>query len=825
MGAASTCRQRVSFTPAASPRRRVAPAPRLARSPAAAIACPPPDALTGALQRAVAERSGSADPLLASPPAAGLLQRKVELKPAGDLDAASLLAALRRRRAILPQEDQALVADGLAEATVAQGLARLRDSAVDYGTFDLTHDQDLALLYYELRKHVVAPPKAPDPATEVATTKEQVASSRAEFRGFVLESPMPQKTFDLALLGTGASIAYYITTNRGSIDKEDTVVIGERQPWAGQRGPGVVNHPLHMITAKRDAIPRDESLTPRQAFSDTVQQVIDENVRFQVAARIEKIAKIEHTDPASKRKRAYYKIDIDWLGEKMSYYARRVVAGLGIGPHLIPTQKVDKDTFVQEPLGGRAMNMDEFQRRADEIRESVPDPAAITVVIAGPNAGIDAVKTAILCGFTIKWVKSRARPPFLPGTDNELVEAEYDKRERGDGSSKIAELIDYYAYLATATPDADKPISVATAKAPIPADYFVYAMGPDSAKVKGLFDDKLLRDLVPAYDTSRQFGADGLATVIGLRSGATGDGTSLEIVGGTAARLADGVRYGWVGGQVDTVAEEVDKLRALRLAFTEAAKGQKDAGPAEAAIERLRAAAKTHLRELKAVVEAIDRSKAKGEVPAVPTHGFADLEALRTRELMLLLAQLERVSDPRGAQLRDVLARVESTLRRVKAFRGVVATYAAQVKAYHEAIERKERPADPRMAGAQMGGVISTLPLNVLMNDQLTSTRSEVEAAAVFTPGYVRTDVNFATDSASTLAQHIAVKYPRLGDRAVDEWVDRILRWRRPSEDDRRRYTSLWGPIPNPSGKPREDAASFGAWFERQLAEENRTAA
>lgn len=48
-----------------------------------------------------------------------------------------------------------------------------------------------------------------------------------------------------------------------------------------------------------------------------------------------------------------------------------------------------------------------------------------------------------------------------------------------------------------------------------------------------------------------------------------------------------------------------------------------------------------------------------------------------------------------------------------------------------------------------MAAVISTLPLRVLVNDQLTSTRSEVEAFAVFTPGYVRTDVNFATDSAS----------------------------------------------------------------------------
>jgi hypothetical protein len=125
-----------------------------------------------------------------------------------------------------------------------------------------------------------------------------------------------------------------------------------------------------------------------------------------------------------------------------------------------------------------------------------------------------------------------------------------------------------------------------------------------------------------------------------------------------------------------------------------------------------------------------------------------------------------------------------------------------------------------------MTGVIRSLPLNVAMNDQLTPTRSQVEGRSAFVPGYVATDVNFATDSATVLQVHIATRYPHLDDAEVDLWVDRIVRWRRPENaDEWRDYPSLKGPLPNPlKDKSRDTATSFGERFKRWLGEENEAA-
>jgi hypothetical protein len=76
-------------------------------------------------------------------------------------------------------------------------------------------------------------------------------------------------------------------------------------------------------------------------------------------------------------------------------------------------------------------------------------------VISGPNAGLDAVKTAIDCGFRIVWVTGRGRPGFLPGTDNERVEQEYDECVAGRPSA-IGQVIKSYAYLATPNPSEDE---------------------------------------------------------------------------------------------------------------------------------------------------------------------------------------------------------------------------------------------------------------------------------------------------------------------------------------------------------------------------------
>lgn len=83
-----------------------------------------------------------------------------------------------------------------------------------------------------------------------------------------------------------------------------------------------------------------------------------------------------------------------------------------------------------------------------------------------------------------------------------------------------------------------------------------------------------------------------------------------------------------------------------------------------------------------------------------------------------------------------------------------------------------------RLAGrlrkaARMRDVIDSLPNNVLLNDQLTATRSQIAAGGNFTPIDIDRFVNFATANWMELAIHISSRYPVLADSLRDyQWED-----------------------------------------------------
>ena len=776
------------------------------------------------LARGVAHRA-VADPFQPSAPPLRhtSLQRKVAFKGNGEeaVDAKFVLRRLLESRHALPGDEDVRFVAQLQPSVAERALRRLRESATPYGTFDLSNDVDLQFLYYELRKEIHKPEEAADdPATEIEASQHRAAEERTARRRYRANAPDIGRTYDLALLGTGASIAYYITSHRHEIDKPQTIAMGRLQPWAKIRGPGVVNHPMHMITPKRDEVGLDdEALAPRDAFSEKIAEVLDENVRITLDCDIKKITHVKQGGAW------FYKIDVELFeGEPRVYYARDVVFGLGIGEHKLPPVRKGVQDATLDTLGGRAMNMDEFQRRAEEIRAKEKDP--VTVVISGPNAGIDAVKTAIEHKFEIYWVTGSGRPGFLKGTDNEGVEEQYDACDKGK-TSKIHAIVKEYAYRASANPDTSqgaKPIVVDTGKDEdksrgaaysqklIAADYYVWAPGPNTALVKGILGDEF-KNLVETYDRNRQFAADGSPAVVGLEAGPREDETdktSLKIVGGAAYRLAEGRDYAYPAAQLGEARALLRAAEKLKLPLTQ--RDADDHGLLEL-VTSLGQAAGASLDTLPDTVEKIQRAKAKNELPPVSAPSFA-----RLPEIDAHVAQ--KVDRPRKELARAYRIALQQVLVCSKALR----TFTQEVGAYFEAIDRKDKPVpkDPRKTWTQMDKVISTLPINVLMNDQLTSTRSQIEADAAFVPDYVRDDANFATDSATVLRIYISVHYPFLKNAQIDEWVDRIVRWRRPSDADRGKYTRLWGPIPNPSTpkKERESAQSFTAWFKRRLAEE-----
>jgi hypothetical protein len=776
------------------------------RAPVRSSPAPQP-ASTG---EAPAARRPGADRLDAALSAA-VLQRTMQ--PTG-ANAKEVHELLRAREAILPEGAGAQLLGRLDVETVARGLARLEGSAYHY-RFHFGSDQSLALLYHELLKHVRAP-EAEDPATEVTRSHLAVAAENEQWETYRTRSPDPHNTYELVFVGAGAATAYQLESWRDKVVPDRTLVIGPEQPWAEERGPGFINHPMHMISPDRSTVGLgDETLAARKDFSEVLEGVLKKYAKRRMD-KVTKIVQVRHD-----RTRFY---EVQTPGGNV--YARDVVSALGIGPHDMQGQ--DQLLLVaDDPATSRALDLDTFQRRATAISET-RDPASITIAVVGGNAGIDAVMTAMRKRFRIIWIPGMSEPGLLPGTDNERVKLAYDAR-MANKDSPITEIIKGYGGAAMAATDGSAHVTVEVKNATeqvvanVVADYAVIAKGPRPEIVRDVLDESVRDRLVPMYDVNRQFRAEGLATVVGLEveNADRDDPTSLQVIGGSAFRIAgmaDAPRYDYLLRHWHDVADAVMALYGLRGRLT----GMASDGASRPVVDAMRTinerATAFHYLALTEAV-AIQHATAVGRLPQ---HTDAPDFAALCGPLLELLDNPE-LDRPRRRLLLGYLG----SLRVLTDYGAMLAAFRESLEPYLVELARnpKSRKQDPRKAGEQMRAVIDTLPSNILVNDQLTPTRSEIEAGAAYVPDYVLTgDVNFASDSATVLAIYIAANFPHIPDRDVDMWVDRIVRWRRPDKQAIEAYPGLVGPLPNPLTEKRENAAEFAGWFKKRLREENEAA-
>jgi len=545
----------------------------------------------------------------AAAPTARVIQQKVDYLPAGEDPAARAWGLVQQFER--DNVDDIPVEKRLNEVEFAAGMTGMATSLLDFGTIDLASEQQVGLMYYNIRKQAEntvgmdakdlrSPLTGAEPnaearkndrdsgtiANQERLAREQHEQQAADALRYRASSPDADTTVELAILGAGAAAAYYLTSMGSRIDRASTILIGTQQPWAQTRGPGVINHPEHMISVLRDEVGlKDEALMDRAAFSDAIEQVIDARVT-RLKAQIAHVDKIEH------RGANYYKID---LVDAPTFYAKKVIAGLGIGPH------AKRATYTPPELAAhdmpRVMDMDAFQRRAAAIADEVPDKKDITVFIAGGNAAIDVVKTCIDQGFTIIWYPGNEAPQFLQGTDNEVAEEEFDKLQKSN-VSKIATYVKTRAGSISENA-AGKPLTINNKApgAPERADYYVYGQGPDVDQVRDLFNkENILDKLTEKKDKDRYFsnmkeekaiknavrgaggGIDAAAhatrATVGLHIPATAaDPTSIEFIGGSAFRLArtssviDNLRK-----QIKTDEGEGKDVEALRRDLFEAEK-------------------------------------------------------------------------------------------------------------------------------------------------------------------------------------------------------------------------------------------------------------
>lgn len=322
----------------------------------------------------------------------------------------------------------------------------------------------------------------------------------------------PEIVYRMAILGRGASAAYYIENAGVSKGEKDTILIGEEQPWRTERGrEGVINHPHPMIdpqhaggsTLEQALSNKGQNLAKRDEFSNRIDAVIG-RIPTQVTAKITSVTKIG--GPRTK----VYRI----VAGGARYYAQNVVAALGIGKHAEPDEVENLEGATQVKGLPRVMDMDTFQRG---VAEGTLRPADVPkgVVVVGPNAAIDVLSTALRSKFRpITWLTGK-RPFFLPGTDNEFVEQTFDNQQKRQENGVTVVRHDYLSSKIGAD-----GVEVTYGQRAMPAveehqagtqegSIMVYGLGPNAAEVAKIFTDvKRADDLEGVYDTDQRFNSD-----------------------------------------------------------------------------------------------------------------------------------------------------------------------------------------------------------------------------------------------------------------------------------------------------------------------------
>ena len=571
-------------------------------------------------------------------------------------------------------------------------------------------------------------------------------SLKKDLKGTLPAYILEERIYKTALLGTGASIADYAAVQGRALDPSATVILGKTQPWDPaktnplSRGIEFVNHPPHMTSPLRkdtqlpkDKRGRDETFEGNaQKLTDDIRQVL-KRFPHQIDATITKV----------KKKDNWYSIETD----KGTYYAETVISGLGIGSHLVPknnlaaqiTSEADK---AQEKE--RVMDLDTFQRKLKDPRSNVRRAhrrGGCFIGVAGPNAGVDAIYEATELGMYVEWVVSGG-PAIAPGMGNTvkrkgLVDLYFDYL---DGWTISGEEVTLSLSGKWKTPkqqeDAEKSFLAKnpgwriSPKKEVSVDYLVYAQGPDTAKIWNIFDETATQDLQLNYDKYARFGAQ--------RQSDEADAVSLKY---SDRNIDDDVRN-WVKS---VLGKDHPQIFGTTITLMGRAKG----------ILKL----PTMTFEPIALQEdvAIGLGSESGSLQIIGGSAIRILNYLDS-------TINQRKNIPKEIQeIQNRPAQTEKDLKKVKELQDKLEEI-KPIKVPKELTSGK--------TSAEMTKVMTTLSApTLLMNDQLTPIRSQMEAQGNFMPGYIGTnESNLVTDDQQMIAAQIGSYYANIPP-ALANWV------------------------------------------------------
>lgn len=629
----------------------------------------------------------------------------------------------------------------------ANNLWDLVNSSIDYGEINLDNPQHVASYFQIAKKFLNKNYQAQQEKDQLESIemdkKKKPWELHKEFEAQKNETLDPDKTFQVALLGTGASIANYLNVKGRSLDPRSTVIIGEMQPWdpdaRGSRGISFVNHPMHMISPKRS-----HTQLPKKLDGT------DEEFEGNALALSKDIAYFRSgfNDPVNATIIKVSRLPSKWYEIKSSggtYYALKVVSGLGIGPHKFGNinkhnEKI-KSKSDQNTEKRRVMDLDEFQRQLkDPLSNIMQDHAKrkfggpiLLIGVAGPNAGVDAAYTASNLGMGVDWVVTGG-PAIAEGMGNKikhkgLVDLYFDYLDGWTISGDDVEM-----HISGKWKNAQDRVKagqefvsknkgwrVSESQNAL-VDYLVIAQGPDVEKVWNTFDPSARQDLSLQYDTNGRFGTSGGSRV-------WSDNVKVSLKSSNY-----NIYWQGIGQRVKKVLKDSD--------------------------------IKTQIKSRnKLMISALQSLGVEEFAPVTLSEGTATGLAAGDNSLEIIGGSTIRLLD-------YIDGLVGQRNRKREDYKKVGADKRKLIKEIVLLNKTIPNNLDQLGNAQKMRQLVKTLSApTILNNDQLTPLRSQIEALADYVPGYVgMEESNFVTDDQTMIALQIADRYGNIPSTLAN-WV------------------------------------------------------
>lgn len=582
----------------------------------------------------------------------------------------------------------------------------------------------------------------------------------------------PSEVRDVVYIGVGASTAYSLAvrnqeTQAHLIDLDATpyegkiTIIGKSDAWeASVRGAGDINHQHELIDHWGQHAPGfDRQVAKRADFAKQNAGQLLDAVKLGAEAIANSVKDVKREADGTFTLK---------LNDDSTVRAKKVVVASGAGAHTAVDHASLKsegertkaetellknnDINLPEHLRDRAMDLDTFMRTTDRAGPS--DWKGKTVVVHGPNAGIDAVERAGKLGATVHWISRTSDPALLDGNALEyapgiaakgVIKAQKMAITEGhDGRLKLD--------IATFKLDDKKKVVMDENKKPVPsgqtqilsADIYVYALGQDGNSVDrhlgevavGGFLKDFISDLEPQYDINQAFSDKPYETVLGFQIKAAGQpfpaDTGLEVIGAAASTIASTVKHNYVDKSLANLKDAA----------------QKDLSPEQSG--RL-----------------LDALKSGNQDAAKLTIKEAR-DALTDNALGLNTQELTTQS--------HVLRHLEKSISRY---------FEADAYFNPKAAPGKEAPPAREFANQELDNTKHTQVASVLQAAQLGAVKASVAALNAFTPRYVQAgEANFSTDNRTQLRVFIAQNFPKITNDQATSFINDVITMRHRGSKD-----------------------------------------